>query len=567
MTHPVVWDFHHDVIVVGSGAGGMTAALVAKDLGLDAIILEKSDLVGGTTAVSAGVIWIPDNPQIQSLSYPDSIDEALTYLNETVGGACDDDRIRAYLETGPALVHYLQEHTRIAFCAAPLPDYYSNLPGGKDKYRALDPIALNARQLGEKTRFLRRPHPQIVVAGMCFTTAEVATILRKDPGWLKLILGQIVRQYIDLPWWAKFGRSPRLTLGNALVGRCMLSLQDRGIPVWRKTALKGLVRDDTGVIGIVAEQENREIRIRARRGVILAAGGFSANPVMRRTHLTRSPNVERSVAPDINTGDAITAGVQLGADTDLMDEAWWIPVYRLSASKLTCGMFLERAFPGCIIVNHRGERFMNDAANYDETGRAMANAAAGENVDTPSYFIFDARFRRNYIAGPLQPSPAFLDPFLSRQTKALVVKARSLASLADKLKIDPAALTNSIERFNDLARLGEDTDFRRGEETYDRHYSDPRVQPNSTMAPITKAPFYAMPIYPGDIGTKGGLVTDKDARVRDVNGNAIEGLYAIGNSAASIMGRAYPGGGATIGPSMVFGARAAMHIVGGPLPE
>jgi len=567
MTQPADWDFDFEVVVIGSGAGGMTAAMVAHDLGLDVLVVEKSRLLGGTTAVSGGAVWIPDNPHMQAIGYPDSIDDALTYMKATIGEDCDEDKSLAYIETGPALVRYFEKYTKVAFRAGPLPDYYSDLPGGKDKYRALDPLPLGARELGDDIDLLRPPHPQTTVAGVTFTTGEVATILRRDPGWLWLTIRLMGRHFLDFAWRLRSRSAPRLTLGNALVARCLLSLRQRSIPIWRQTSFKDLIRDSNGVVGILAERDNREIRIRARRGVILAAGGFGSNREMRQAFLVRSPNVERSVAPDVNTGDAIAAGVRVGADTDLMDEAWWIPVYRLVNSKLTCGMFFDRAFPGSIIVNQHGRRYMNDAANYDETGRAMANAASVELPDTPSYYIFDARYRRNYIAGPLQPSPVLFDNFLSREIRDLIIKARSLSGLAGKLGMDPTALIDTVERFNDYARAGDDRDFRRGEETYERHYSDPRVRPNSTMAPITAAPFYAIPIYAGDIGTKGGLVTDRDGRVRDVKGEPIPGLYAVGNSSASIMGRTYPAGGVTIGQAMVFGARAAMHIAGKTLPE
>ncbi|MFC7049886.1 FAD-binding protein [Emcibacter nanhaiensis] len=561
------WDYQHDVVIVGSGAGGMTAALIAHDLGLDAIVIEKSNLVGGTTAVSAGVVWIPDNPHLKSISYPDSRDDAATYLRETVGEDYDEEKIGAYLDTGPALVSYLEQHSEIAFRPVGLPDYYADLPGGKDGNRALDPLPLSARDLGEDIKILRPPHPQIVVGGMTFTTGEVAIILRKEPGWLKLVLKRALHHYLDLPWLVRHGNSPRLTLGNALVGRCMLSLKQRNIPIWRETKLKRLIRDETGVIGIVAERDGKEVRIKAKKGVILAAGGFGANQEMRKTYLTRSPETERSVAPDINMGDGISAGMELGADTHLMDEAWWIPIYRLRDSKLTCGMFMERSFPGSMIINRQGARYLNEAANYDDAGRAMANANSTNGPDVPSYFIFDKRCRENYIAGPLQPMPAVMDAVLSAETKDLVIKAPDLKSLAEKLNIDPVALENTVERFNRQALAGVDADFHRGEETYERHYSDPNVAPNSTMAPITEAPFYAIPIYAGDIGTKGGLVTDRDARVLDRGGNTINGLYAAGNTAASIMGRSYPGGGVTIGPSMVFGARAALHIAGKALTD
>lgn len=567
MTQATDWDFHYDVVVVGSGAGGMTAAMIAKDLGLESIVIEKSDLVGGTTAVSGGAIWVPNNPQMQSIGYSDSTDEALTYLKETIGEDYDDEKSRAYVETSQALVRYLDKHSKVSFVAGPLPDYYSDRPGGKDKYRALDPLPLDARELGDDIQYLRPPHPQTRVAGAMFTTGEVATILRKDAGWLGLAAKLVLGHFLEVFKHPNPNKLSRMTLGNALVGRCWLSLKQRNIPLWRETGLKKLVTDDSGVIGIVAERDGREIRIQARRGVILAAGGFGANPDMRKTYLTRSPNAERSVAPDTNQGDAIAEGMRLGAATDLMEEAWWIPSYRLKESKLTSGMFFDRAFPGSIIVNRFGERYMNETANYDDTGRAMANATPANDADAPSYFIFDARYRSNYIAGPLQPMPGFMDAFLPKEVKDLVVKAPSLSALAEKLNIDPAALEKTVNRFNDLARLGKDEDFHRGEETYQRHYSDPKMAPNSTMAPIAEAPFYAIPIHTGDIGTKGGLVTDKDGRVQDANGKPIPGLYATGNTSASMMGRTYPGGGITIGPAMVFGARAAMAIAGKSLPE
>lgn len=563
----VDWNYQFDVVVVGSGAGGMTAALIAQDLGLSTLVIEKSSLIGGTTAVSAGVIWIPNNPQMKALDYPDSTEEALRYLEETIGEYANEEKIRAYIESGPRVVSYLERYSKIAFRAAPLPDYYSNLPGGKDKYRALDPKPISARELEGDIKLLRPPHPQIVVAGLTFTTREVGTILRKEKGWMKLLLSQALKQYCDLPWRLKHKFSPRLTLGNALMARCLLSLRERDVPIWINTGLQEIVKDNEQITGVVVRQGGNQLRIKANRGVILAAGGFSSNPEMRRKFLTRVPDVKRSVAPDTNCGDAIEAGLRIGASIDLMDEAWWIPVYRLNSSQLTCGMFMERAFPGCIIVNKAGKRYMNDAANYDDSGRAMINARSNHNGDEPSYFIFDGRFRRKYMAGPLMPSPPIFDAFLSREVRNTLIKAKDLPTLAKKINLDPVQFENTIERFNRQAAEGKDSDFGRGEETYERHYSDPAVGPNSTMAPVMKAPFYAIPIYPGDIGTKGGLVTDRDARVIDSEGKPVRGLYAVGSTSASIMGRTYPGGGVTIGPAMIFGARAAMHLADKKLGE
>jgi len=561
------WDCSHDVVIVGSGAGGLTAALVARDLGLDALVIEKSELIGGTTAVSGGAVWIPNNPQMLAAGVTDSTEEALRYLRETIGDDYDDEKLRAYVETGPALIRYLEKHTDVAFAAGPLPDYYSNRPGGKIKYRALDPLPLSARELGDDIRILRPPHPQTKVAGVTFTTGEVGKILRKEPGWLTLAFKLAFRHFSDFSWRRRFNSAPRLTIGNALVARCLISLRKRGVPIWRETAFEDLVTGAGRIVGVVARREGRQVRIGAGLGVIFAAGGFGSNPEMRKAWLARCPDVERSVAPDINTGEAIAAGIRAGADTGLMDEAWWIPVYRLDESGLTCGMFFDRAFPGSIIVNQRGERFMNEAANYDEAGREMIKARVAGEPDVPSYFIFDAHYRRNYLAGPLQPSPGVFDAFLPKEVREKFIKAPTLAALATELGVDGAVLERTVARFNELARSGKDSDFGRGEEAYERHYSDPRVSPNSTMAPITQAPFYAVPIHAGDIGTKGGLLTDRDARVLGVNGEPIPGLYAVGSSSASVMGRTYPAGGVTIGPAMVFGARAVMQIAGKSLPD
>lgn len=555
------WAAEYDVVVVGSGAAGMTAALIATDLGLQTALIESCAVVGGTTAVSGGAVWVPAHHHMAELAYSDSISEGLEYLRQTLGEHFDPAMAQAYLETGPELIRYLEAKSRVAFRAGPLPDYYSNRPGGKDRYRALDPLPLAARELGNDIELLRPPHPQTVIFGATYTTGEVATILRKDKGWIGLIAGRMARQYCDIPWLVRQGTAPRLTLGNALVGRLLLSLRDRKVPILTETRLESLVRSGDRIEGIVATTQGKPLHIRARCGVVLAGGGFGANSQMRATYLTRAPDVRRGVAPaDINTGEAIAAGMAAGAATRLMDEAWWIPVYRLEHAGLTCGMFFDRAFPGCMIVNRQGARFMNDGSNYDETGRAMANAAA--MPDEPSFYIFDEHYRRNYLAGPMLAMPRLFDAMLPKDVKRIVVKADSLSELAGKLGIDTEGLEAGVARYNQFAKSGVDADFHRGEETYERHYSDPKHKPNNTLGPIGKAPFYAIAIHAGDIGTKGGLATNCDGQVIDASAKPIPGLYAAGSSAASMMGRTYPAGGVTIGPAMIFGARAAMHLAG-----
>ncbi|HMP55844.1 MAG TPA: FAD-dependent oxidoreductase, partial [Novosphingobium sp.] len=523
-----------DVVVVGAGAAGMTAALIAADLGLSVMVIEQSHLVGGTTAVSGGAVWVPANHHMTAAGAADSLEDARTYLRATLGNAFDAAKVDAYLATGPALIAYLESASRLAFRAGPLPDYYSSLPGGTPRWRALDPLPLPARALGADIDLLRPPHPQTIVFGTAFTTGEVGTILRKDRGWIGLVARRVAARYLDLAWLLRRRGSPRLTLGNALAARLLLSLRDRGVPVLTRTALRDLVSTDGRVAGVLAQRGGELIRIEARKGVILAGGGFGANAAMRAQWLPRSPDVDCGVAPaDINTGEAIAAGIAAGAATDLMDEAWWIPVFRMPRAGITSGQFFDRAFPGSIIVNREGRRFANDAANYDEIGRAMANAAGAPGATF--YPVFDETYRRKYIAGPLVPMPRIADGLLDADTRDLVASASSLAELAARTGIDGAALEDTVRRFNAFARSGRDEDFHRGEEPYERHYSDPRAEPNSTMAPITRPPFHAIPVRAGDIGTKGGLATNPDGQVLDRAGSVIPGLYAAGNTAASMM--------------------------------
>lgn len=561
---PAQWDYSTDLLIIGSGAGGLTSAIIAKDLDADVLVIDKSKLYGGTTAMSGGNVWIPCNPQMEALGYSDTQREAMTYLKQTVGKDVPEDKLRSYLQTGPALIRYLQKHTPVQFAAGPLPDYYASLPGGKAKYRALDPVPISARQLGDLIQKLRPPHPLTIVAGVAFTTGEIATVLTKGKGWLTTVYLLAARQFLDIPWRLKSKLPRRLTLGNALIARCLLASRERDIPIRLETSFDSLLLEDGRVVGITAVCKGKSMRIQARQGVVIAAGGFSHNAAMRAEFLPRSPDAQWSVAPAEDTGDGIQGGRAIGGDIHLMEEAWWSPVFQLPVSKLACAMFMDRSFPGSLIVNQQGQRFMNEAANYDEVGRAIANAGS---TASPAYYIFDSRYRRRYLAGPLLPMPSFMDVFLNRDRKKLMLKANTLAGLSAKLDLPAKALEETVNRYNQFSEKGFDIDFHRGEDAYERHYSDPKVGPNSTLAPLTSPPYYAIPVYPGDIGTRGGLVTDRDARVLKPDGIAIPGLYAVGNSSASVMGRSYPGGGATIGPAMVFGARAAMSATGKSLPD
>jgi 3-oxosteroid 1-dehydrogenase len=360
----------------------------------------------------------------------------------------------------------------------------------------------------------------------------------------------------------------RLALGPALAGRLRRSLMDRGIPLWLNTPLRDLVVENGRVVGVVAEKEGRKIRLRARKGVLLAAGGFERNDAMRQKYQRHPIGEDWTAGSPTNTGDWLGLGLQIGAGLDLMEEAWWSPVVVVPGEPRPRVMIAEKGLPASLIVNQRGERFMNEAAPYNDMVQRMYAANAPDAPSIPAYFIFDRSYRWKYATGPLYP--AFMQPdwTLPRTIrKSFLKRAPTLRALAAKLGMEGERLEATIRRFNDFARSGKDPDHGRGESLQDRYYSDPSVRPNPCLAPLERAPFYAFEVYPGDLGTKGGLITDTQARVLTDGGDPIPGLYAAGNCSASVMGNTYPGAGGTIGPAMTFGYIAARHAISGDAQE
>ncbi|NVK43999.1 MAG: FAD-dependent oxidoreductase [Oceanospirillaceae bacterium] len=548
-----------DVLVVGSGAGAQAAALRAHDNGLKVLVIEKSDRYGGTSAVSGGGIWIPDNHQIPGLGGSDSFDEALQYIKTVTRGMVPEARIRAYLEHAPRMLRYLEENTRVRFAAQPqYSDYYPEQAGAKPGYRSMDPSPFDARMLGDEFARMREPSPGTLMMGrMTMTMAEARVLLCRGPGWIGLTLKILARYYRDIPGRLKSRRDRHLTLGNALVGALRRSLMDRNIPLWLGTAAQSLLFERGRVAGVRATRNGDTVEIRARKGVILGAGGFERNQQMRERYLPQPSRSEWTAAPPCNTGDGIRAALELGAATALMDHAWWAPTVRVEGEEKQRALFVERNLPGCILVNRAGQRFVNEAAPYSDIVYAMYEANRPEAQSVPAYLIFDADFRHKYPCGPLLPGYAQPDRAVPEMVRPSFKRADTLEELAQILGIDPAGLCGTVKCFNDYARAGLDPDFHKGESLFDLYYGDPTVTPNPCLAPLEKGPFYAMVVDAGDIGTKGGLVTDTRARVLNESGEPIPGLYAIGNSAASMMGPTYPGAGSTIGPAMTFGVLAA----------
>ena len=555
------WDKSVDVLVVGSGAGGFVAALAARAAHAEALIIEKAAIWGGTSATSGGGIWIPNSHLAQAQGITDSAELAFTYVRAQSADNIPDANIRAFIETAPRMLKWVEDHTPVRYVSIPYTDYQAELPGGKPEgYRSHLPIPMDGRLLGDNVLTLRPASPAASFLGFInWDWMETGILLMRPPGWQKALLKMLGRYFLDIPQRLRSTKDRFLTLGNALLGGLRLAADRDGVELWLKTALVELVRENGRVTGVVVERDGKRQRIEARRGVILAAGGFERNGEMRAQHL-KIKDPKFSGGNTDNTGDGLRIAAASGAALKNLDSVWWAPVFSVPGEKRGRLSTIERALPGCIIVNQAGKRYLNEAASYHNVGLAMAeNDAAGAGTQ-PSYVIFDSVFRNKYPMGPLLPIvPDFLQP---PGVQKILRKAGSIRALAQRAGLPPDALQATVKRFNENAARGEDPDFHRGDAAYDKFYGDQRVQPNPCLAPILKAPFYAFPIYAGDIGTNGGITTDEYARATDEDGRVICGLYAVGNCAASVMGRSYPGAGSTLGPSMTFGFIAGRHAAG-----
>ncbi len=546
------WDVATDFLVVGSGAGAMTAAIVARKEGLDPLVVEKTEFYGGSSARSGGGIWIPNHPLMAKEGLHDSLDDARAYLDATVGDRVPAARKEAFLTKGPEMIAFLLRASRLHLeVNREYTDYYPERPGARSGGRSLDPGIFRGRKLGRLLRQLRPP-PYELPVGLVITPAEfrnlalVARQIRSLPTAAKVVLRTL---------WGRITRARLLCMGQALVAPLRLSLAELGVPLWLNTRVRQLVVEGERVAGALAERHGRPIRIRAARGVVLASGGFARSQELRE-HYQRPPaRTEWTLASPGDTGDAIRMGIEVGAAVDLMDEAWWGP------SSLPPGAaphfhLVERSSPGSILVDSDGRRFTNEAAPYVDVVHAMAANDRPGKPSIPAWFIMDRTFRRRYLFGVTLPGQPFPDEYLE---SGYVTKADSLEALAGAIGVDRHGLLDTVARFNEFARAGKDLDFHRGESAYDRYYGDPTVRPNPCLAPIETPPFYAVAMISGDIGTKGGLLTDEHARVLREDGSPIGGLYAIGNASASVMGDTYPGPGATLAPAMTFGYVAALH--------
>lgn len=549
------WDHETDFLVIGSGAAGMTAALVARLEGLDSLVLEKTDLFGGSTAISGGGVWIPNNHLMERAGLHDSFENASLYLRHTVGDRTPWSRQEAFLTHGPRMLRALMDRAHLRFrMAEGFPDYYPELPGGAATGRTLYVPVFAGCSIGPRFARLRNfeaAAPRMVPLSL--QEYKQFVLFRRSP--VRLV--EAVRVLSRSAFGAAFRRG-YVGMGRALAASLLGALDTHGVPIRLETGLRELVLDGGRVIGAVTESGGKVCAIRARKGVLLAAGGFARNAAMRERYLPRPVSTEWTSANMGDTGEVIRLAIALGAAVDLMDDAWWGPTI-IPPGEPPLFILIERAYPGSIMVDAAGRRFANEAASYVDVVHRMYEHNDKVGGAIPAHLVLDHRFRSRYFLGVLQPghTPARL------VRNGFITVAGTLRELAGKAGIDPDGLERTVARFNEFARTGKDLDFQRGDSEFDRSYADPTVGPNPSLGPIDTPPFYSVKVFPGDLGTKGGVVTDEHAQVLREDGSVIEGLYAAGNTAASVMGNTYPGGGATLGPAMTFAYLAAKHAATG----
>lgn len=558
------FDHTVDVLVIGSGGGGMTAALKADSAGLDTLVIEKSAKFGGSTALSGGGIWVPGAPSQRRAGYTPDPDGVFEYLKTITDGLVSDARLRTYVDVAPQMMDFLEQSSDwFEFVWKPgYADYYPELPGGSERGSTINVPEIDLRKLGAEEQHLLAPLA-LAPKGIWFAPKDLRLFYQVRQNWrgkavlLKLIW-RMVRAHV-------FG-DRMAAIGQSLMARMRLALSEHGIPLWLSAPMTELITDVDGrVVGAVVERDGTPLRIAARGGVVLATGGFDHDMTWRRQYL---PLLDKdwSFGNPASMGDGIRAGEKVGAATDLLDEAWWFPAMCWPDGRLQF-MLNERMMPAQFVVNGAGERFINEAAPYMDFAHAMIEGQAGGVEHVPCWLVTDIASFHRYVVGGHLPIPKV--PFAPVPTgrkipqawldSGIVKSADSFEELATQIGVPPQALRATADRFNTLALAGHDDDFNRGDSAYDNYYGD-QTLPNPNLAPLGKGPYLAFQIILGDLGTSGGLVTDEHARVLRDDGTVIAGLYATGNTSAAVMGRSYAGAGATIGPAMTFGYVAAQHI-------
>ena len=564
------WDYEFDVVVVGSGNGALTAALCSHDGGAKTLVIEKSSQFGGTSATSGGGVWIPNNRYAKAENVDDSDQDARNYINSvSPEGMIKEELIETYISEGPRMIDYLHENSQVKYRnLAHYPDYFPDNTGGKEGNRSMEPEPIFGTELGDDLGKLREQHPQTAFTmgpiNMNFTQVEGQLLLGALPGWKTQFAKLFTKYILDLTMRLKWGwKDRRLTMGNAGIARLILSLKDRNVDLWSLTAMTDLVDENGKVIGLKATKDGSSINIKANKGVILAAGGFERDQDLRDKYLPKPSNAEWSAANIHNTGDALKAALKLGADTHQMDAGWWSTTMKVPGQEKGWLSMVDKSMPGNYTVNKNGERFSNESQNYVSFVNDMFKKFDEGNPCAPCYMIFDSNFRKNRPCGPLLQSSMQPDSAVPKEwwTPSFLSKGETLEELAEIVGINPEGLKATQAKVNEYSLTGKDIELNRGDSAYDRYYGDPSVTPNPCLAPLQEGPFYCMVLYPGEMGTAGGLVIDTNARVLKQDGQPIDGLYACGNVTTALL-PTYPGPGSTLGPAMTFGYLAAKDITG-----
>ncbi len=535
------WDKEVDVVVVGSGAAALTAAVLASDGGADTLLMESAKLVGGTTALSGGGIWIGVNHHMEDLGIKGTREEALTYAKRISFGRASDELVETFIDTGAEMVRYMEQQTRVKFIGTHMPDYHAEEPGGKAGGRTLEPELFPTPELGEWESKLRRSASIPVPLGFEESVGKYRLMAQPQNFPMELVGARMDKGLVGT--------------GTALVGMLLKSCLDRKIPILLETRGVELIAEEGRVIGIRAQQGGKDLLIRARGAVILGCGGYEWNADFRNKFLPGP--VAHHCSPDTNVGDGLMMCMELGADLANMNEAWLypgavIPGIEYEGHPLSHWIISERSLPHSVLVNRYGERFVEETANYNDLSKALLafDPTAYDYRNLPAWLIIDSQYRSKYpflgvMAG--DPDPEWL------------VKDDTLAGLARKVGIDPKGLEETVERFNGFVRRGKDEDFHRGEGVYGQWMGGDLEAPHPNLGTIERPPFYTHMVQIHSCGTKGGPRTNTKAQVMHVRGHVIPGLYAAGNTMAGVAGPGYFGGGATIGPAMVFGYIAGIN--------
>lgn len=552
------FDTETDILIVGSGGAGLTASLRAGSLGLNSIVIEKGRKVGGSTAYSGGGCWVPGNSIAKSHGVNENRENLLEYMEHGImqhgdpGPASSIARRMAFIDNAPQMVDFLKDQGYRWHFTQNYPDYYPHLPGASETGgRTLEPEFFDKRKLGDWADWVLA-RDGFIPPFHIYQAARLTRAMSSVRDFLyaaRLMTPVLVRRALG---------QKQVGLGHALIAQLLYLNKQKEREIWRNSPLLSLISGPNGaIIGATVKHNDAVRTIKARHGVLLCAGGFARNEELRKKHGRQPASIEWTSVPPGDNGDAITAGVDAGAETALLEEAWWGPTILDPVTGNPHFALSERTRPFCIIVDSTGQRYMNEAASYTDTGRIMYERHK-EVPAVPSWLIMDRKYLDMYMLGSLPPRSRAKEK--KAEEAGRLFCSETLAGLAEKIGVDAAGLTGSVQRWNEMCVQGIDEDFNKGGNAYDRFFGDLNIRPNPNMGPVEKAPYYAVKIYPGDLGTKGGLLTDEFSRVLKKDGTVLEGLYGAGNTTASVMGRAYLGAGSTLGPALTFAYIAINHM-------